>query len=218
MKKPSKERTAYLNDLLDKLGPKQQKVTQAPPPITPLSGGGSSAPFKSRRSAPEERRVDWSVWRHIPEVEIWKAVALSLDIDPRKVDRSHSRNLHANSDDAPKEFADRLLVATSNHELVPRTIVNLGDREDWQVSLSQFATWALSIEWKLPDELEAMEVIADNDPQLRDMQEARDRIKDEGGRLSARRVAEVCGYDRNGLKFKRRWELIKRPGSKQPKR
>lgn len=62
-------------EVLDALG--LRKVSAAPRPITPLSGGGFVG-----RPAPQRQPARWALWLTIPRVELWQAVLLSLGIEP----------------------------------------------------------------------------------------------------------------------------------------
>lgn len=59
-------------------------VSAAPIPITPLRGG-SFARTPSQQ-APEP--VNWKLWLNMPQVALWEAVALLLNIDPRSLKHS----------------------------------------------------------------------------------------------------------------------------------
>ena len=106
------------------------------------------------------RKPNWSKWRLIPEVKVFQAVALSLDIDPDKVRRSptawmsESVGFHEGQD-----FEDRLDVVGANVKsdgpLVPVSY-GIGHRALVPIKLREFAAWCLSIGWPIPDELRAL--------------------------------------------------------------
>lgn len=101
----------------------------------------------------EIRDVDWEVWQHIPEAKLWEAVALSLNLDPRRI--KINRHSWMASDlifEERKEFSDRLLVAQRNltsGNLMARHY-NSASPNVCSVSLGEFSVWALSIGWTLP--------------------------------------------------------------------
>lgn len=106
-----------------------------------------------------QRKPNWEVWKHVPHAKVWEAVALSLDIDPEKV------NIDSNSWMADRlvfhegdEFSSRVFVAGRNvagGKLRP-VIIAVGQPEACTVSISEFASWALSISWRVPSELAAL--------------------------------------------------------------
>jgi hypothetical protein len=77
------------------------------------------------------RNVNWEKWRHIPEVRLWEAIALSLNIDPDKV--NHNRHSWMADDmlfDESSTFNDRLEVLKRNPDAIKRTSLNLGNPSD----------------------------------------------------------------------------------------
>jgi len=110
-----------------------------------------------RSTVTNTRKPKWSKWRFILEVKLWEAIALSLNIDPDKVKFNHDNWALGNSVfEESKEFEDRL-------EILKRTIdrnnglksldISIGNQSANTISLPQFAVWALSIGWKIPQEL-----------------------------------------------------------------
>ena len=58
---------------------KTPKVSQAPAPISPVRGSTYVSPKDT------DRMPRWQKWKLIPEVKLWEAVSLSLNIEPEKV-------------------------------------------------------------------------------------------------------------------------------------
>jgi hypothetical protein len=98
-------------------------------------------------------------------VEVWKAAALSLDIDPDKVrldpiSQMHGMRLFEESQD----FWDRIDVTCGNLRSVQTGTPAEGaldtipqdEPADCKVKLTQFAAWCVSIGWPIPEELRAM--------------------------------------------------------------
>jgi len=118
-----------------------------------------------------DRQPRWKKWRLMPEVDIWQAVALSLNIEPEKVQTSDHAWMGArfpfNEGD---EFDDRLnitLAYASNRAHFPTPCrLNMGGGYLCGIRLSEFAEWAVSVaEWKnLPPELTAMAIKPDVSP------------------------------------------------------
>lgn len=94
-------------EVLDAMGIKN--VSAAPEPITPTGGRWVAPRFK-----PQPAR--WAVWRLLPRVELWEAVALSLEIEPtdaagEELGRGRAASAHATSAISrllPEEFFDRM--------------------------------------------------------------------------------------------------------------
>lgn len=123
------------------------------------------------RGMQSNRRPDWSRWNHVPEVKLWEGVALSLDIDPARVE--HSRHSWMEDNYLFKErteFQQRLDLTSRNlssdyystKPLRPTSIAR-GDVSDCEVSLPIFAAWADSVGWVVPEEFKQL---ADNVPVL----------------------------------------------------
>ena len=111
------------------------------------------------------RPVNWTVWRNIPEAKLWQAVALSLDIDPDKV--QHNRDscmAESYLFDESQEFKDRMQVATAcaGRSLKTATL-SLTHVEECKVELAVFTAWAKTLKWIICKDLIA---IAHNAPRL----------------------------------------------------
>jgi hypothetical protein len=104
-----------------------------------------------------DRPPNWKKWRHMPDVKIWEAVALSLDIDPDEVfHNSQGWMVDTHLFDESKEFGDRLQIAGrclgAGTGLSPR-ILSMSDRSASRVSLAEFAAWAISVDFQIPTQL-----------------------------------------------------------------
>lgn len=147
---------------------KNRRVSKAPAPIEPLSGGGTTRwqPLRPN-SAPHglvndmdagNRKPRWDKWRLMPKVRISEAVALSLDIEPTKLKPlSHGWMAGDNKPrfDESDEFSDRLEVAIANGDKFSHSRNS--------VPLAEFASWA-SVQWKIPKELAALAVSSEKPP------------------------------------------------------
>lgn len=144
-------------------------VSKASPPIKPVSGRGAS-PSERRKPA---KKPDWDFWLHMPEVKLWQAVALSMNIDPDSL-KYHPQAWAAGPGASPiftedsypsreeRDTADkrlRLLVAnkTVKNGFSPGTL-SMSNPANHGVRLSEFAAWAIEIvKWPdLPPELVAL--------------------------------------------------------------
>jgi len=101
------------------------------------------------------RKPKWTKWNLMPNVEIWKAVALSLGIDPDqlKLNKNSWMNDGILLFDEGQNFDDRLEVVNANfghHDLLKR-------REDCpldSINLINFAKWATLTGWDIPLQLD----------------------------------------------------------------
>lgn len=107
------------------------------------SGGGAMGSGRGRHEWPDEKRpADWDLWAFIPHCEYWKAVALSLDLEPPE---------HQNSVKGwPPEFERRCKIAEAH---IQAKILKWSKAKNgyFSVDLSAFSEWAQSLGWSLPD-------------------------------------------------------------------
>jgi len=117
-------------------------ISKAPPPITPVRGGGCSA-----RRRPAAIRPDWQEWAMVDFVTAEAAAALLLNLEPRRINTWESCTF---PDDAT---FDKLHMRLRIIEAVPwRT----WSRDYSGIPLPYLATWAISKGMDMPDELRAM--------------------------------------------------------------
>ena len=117
-------------------------VSKAPPPINPIRVGRYTAP-----NVPPVPPPNWNKWGHMRDVELWEAVALSLNLEPDKLP-VYLAAFERFGDDpfriCPQSFLDRLQVANSNcgislgyrpvHKLKARCLVDLPAFGAWAVN------------------------------------------------------------------------------------
>jgi len=115
---------------------------------------------KKRTRVDADTSPDWNYWRQMPHELLWKAVALSCNIDPRRErlpDCSYCANRPrwdvAVPDDRYREFHDRLEIATARIKELSDASLNMSDANDVRIELPRFAAWALSMQWAIPQEL-----------------------------------------------------------------
>ena len=119
-------------------------ASKAPPPINPIRVGRYTAP-----NAPPVPPPNWDKWGHMRDVELWEAVALSVNLEPEKLP-VYLGAFECFGDDpfriCPQTFLDRLQVANSNcgislgfrpvHKLKARCLVDLPAFGAWAVKLN----------------------------------------------------------------------------------
>lgn len=148
---PQRER----RQVLDAMGLKH--VSAAPPPITPLRGAGVAP---SRQPLP----ANWNKWKFIPKCELWKAVCLTLDIEPdsEKHDiRGWLQSRRGFPYGFPTDFPDRLQVAqanvSTNGPIHPQSLYRgVLNNPHADVLLSDVATFAIRCEWTIPEPMRAL--------------------------------------------------------------
>jgi hypothetical protein len=119
---------------------------------------------KSDRKA--DRVPHWGVWRHTPTCQLWEAVALSLNIEPRQVRASdwfqQGQEFRYREG---REFDDRLVIATRQAgepgglggvAMSADAVATPYLRSESRVDLATFAQWAAGLGWEMPAELRAM--------------------------------------------------------------
>lgn len=141
-------------------------VSAAPPPIKPVRGTGTSV-----RPHTTPRAPNWREWSFTPEVSLWQACALSLNIEPhsmRKITRYRDFN-----DPTFEQDSFPTAEAKAEYELRHRVLLaNLSDSrffstdsrrayqlpDQYVIELAEFAAWADAVvSWQgLPPELVAL--------------------------------------------------------------
>lgn len=106
-----------------------------------------------------ERAPNWAKWQLMLEVSVWEGVALSLGIDPEKVERpKHGQTVHRGRllFDESKEFTDRIEITVRSlgeNKPLKRTGGPYQPIESQMVSIAVFAAWVQSNNWDCPKEL-----------------------------------------------------------------
>jgi hypothetical protein len=121
------------------------------------------------------KKPNWKEWAHTPNVRVWQACALSLNIDPHAMQATstgwmsgpgHGPFFEDESfpdDDTKAEFElrERVLLANlSNRDHFSAGILSMSTPGNHGVNLAEFATWAAGVvQWdNLPAELLAMAI------------------------------------------------------------
>lgn len=132
--------------------PRPALPPKAPAPITPIVGSSRSSPSGSAQA-------NWAKWKLIPKVELWKAVCLSLDIEPDE-ERLGMRLWLQSRRGIPRglsaDFADRLEIAQANMSmngpLRPQALyTGVLSSPHAEVLLAEVASAALLWEWEIPE-------------------------------------------------------------------
>lgn len=126
------------------------QLSKAAEPISPIRFNYSS------KATENERLPRWGKWKLMPEVSLWKAVALSLNIEPDKI--KYDRDADGDHPfDEGDTFSDRLEVLKKNfsdrtHFPTPCTL----SMSSWlrhEIRLNEFAAWCVRIGYEIPIEL-----------------------------------------------------------------
>lgn len=138
---------------------KRQQQERLERAITP-----QGVPFSGSRKAyrPLPPPTDWRLWRNLPDVALWEACLLSLNINPAEVEQSSDGCITGDSfpsDGTAREYETRLRLLASNRDdsehftlpAVRRTTARS------RVRLPEFAAWALHLGFEdVPSELVAL--------------------------------------------------------------
>jgi hypothetical protein len=159
-----------MNDGKKPVSNKPVQVSNAPPPITPLRGGGYIP-----KPGTNDRLPRWNKWRLMPEVKIWEAVALSLNIEPEKIETDRIGWTEGGHPfDESDDFNDRLKILrkhASNQTHFPTPCsLNMGSWHLGEKRLDEFAAWCSHVGFEIPPELSALAKAA---PQTAPMVEVR---------------------------------------------
>lgn len=111
-------------------------------------------------------KPDWDFWRHMPEIKLWQAIALSMNIDPDLLKYSRDRWNGLPSRDDENKFDKHLRLLRANKStkngFTPGTL-SMDNPDNHGVRPSEFSAWAQSIGWDIPPELAALAAMGDND-------------------------------------------------------
>ena len=114
---------------------------------------------------------DWSEWGLMPKVELWQAVALSMNLEPHDLRRDINSELLGFggffkqgtflNHRAESAFEKRIRMVVANlkeQAIFPQTVINHREVRSSKVSLAEFTAWASSsrVGWKIPQELAAL--------------------------------------------------------------
>lgn len=115
------------------------------------------------------KKPNWREWRHIEEVRLWQAVALSMNMDPHSVTRSRYEwmageplfeDANFQDDDESEEFhlRLRLLIANKKAPAFTPSTLSMESPLFHGVLLREFASWASEVmQWpNLPPELTSL--------------------------------------------------------------
>jgi hypothetical protein len=120
--------------------------------------------WESGTVKPDARRPKWSNWRSVPHVKLWEGVALSLDIDPHRVEHNkHGWMVNSHLFNESEDFKERLFVASRNlggDGALRPTGITIGEPADCKISLSQFTVWAAAL-WEVPQEFQEIAALAE---------------------------------------------------------
>ena len=108
------------------------------------------------------RVPDWEEWRFIPDVQLWQAVALSLNVEPDKLGLRHPDGYQPGVPmfNESSEFDKRLRVLRANFDdrgKFPTKPTHVEPEWCSDIRLDEFAAWVLNVtKWPIPDELAAL--------------------------------------------------------------
>ena len=129
------------------------QILRAPAPIRSRREGVAAPVINSMPS--ESREPNWQKWKAVPEVKLYEAVGLSLNIDPQKLRRNPQTWIGGNRFREGRDFDDRLFIVERNLQSFKPTgsVAALIEGGEVFISLQTFGAWAVSMHWSLPNEL-----------------------------------------------------------------
>ena len=144
---------------LERFGPSNASKSNSPHRLEPSEASATSLQkalerFGTNKSEPLPLPgTDWELWAHMPKATLTEAVAVSLGIDPSAL---KPRSGYA---EPGKDFERRLKLACAfvSHAGPLKSLDTLPPNHLMDgpatatVSLPQFAAWALSMRWELPE-------------------------------------------------------------------
>ena len=131
------------------------KASKAPAPISPIRGS------YTQKASNNDRQPRWGKWQFMGEVTLWEAVALSLNIEPGKVQTDGNAWMGADHPfDEGDSFNDRLAVIrqhSSNRTYFPTPCsLNIANWYACKLRLDEFASWCTLVKYDIPQELVSM--------------------------------------------------------------
>lgn len=124
--------------------------------IQPAEAGGA----KDQVRIVADTSPDWHYWRQMPNEVLWKAVALSCNIEPRRdpvachsywINRARWGDM--DQFERYREFHERLEIAEASIGELNSGALNISDAKVARIKLPEFAAWALSMQWEIPEQL-----------------------------------------------------------------
>lgn len=111
-----------------------------------------------------DRKPKWDKWKLIRQVELWQAIALSLNIEPSKVKYKQNSCMGSSSPfDEGETFIDRLEVLRQhslNQSYFPTPCtLNIFKWYFCCNRLDEFSAWCIHVGYEIPDELKALAII-----------------------------------------------------------
>jgi hypothetical protein len=96
---------------------------------------------------------NWDKWSNMVSAHLWEAVALSLNLEPNTANVLVTDMGNLNIRKAPAKFTERLDIAENYVRTGRLEFLNWGNRggKFCEVELSEFSSWAIEIEWDLPE-------------------------------------------------------------------
>lgn len=106
-----------------------------------------------------DSKPNWAVWAHVPKVEIWEAVALSLDIEPKTVWQPSSDAMGIPTPftyNEEPEFTNRLEVLVRNAEHFVGPVYSDASTVHVGIPIVAFVRFAMDRAWQIPGQLKKL--------------------------------------------------------------
>lgn len=134
--------------------------------------------------------ADWNLWADMEEVQLWQAVALSLDIEPNSLPGLDFRPIVGDPfDDCPDEFKRRLKLAVSKF-YDANTEIRLSSLREWAEQLKN--PWTFPEDF--PEQQPTIKEAAKSAPIAVEQKEVTAKAAQTGPRLSMTRAALIAQH------------------------
>ena len=145
------------------------EVSNAPEPIKPIRGSSYRRP-SSLMARRVDTAPDWNYWRQMPHAELWKAVALSCNLEPRDSELGYQVGEYVRwesryYDEEYKQVFEWLEIASARVEEL-EVVEWSANRYFTKVKLPIFAALADSLGWPIPEEFKSMAKAADSKEEI----------------------------------------------------
>ena len=197
------------------------QISRAPAPITPLTWSNHIQAIATVTPSPK-----WDKWRHMRDIEIWEAVALSLNLEPDKLPVYLGAYDKLGDDPfriCPRPFLERLQVVNSNcgitfsfkpvHDLKARCLVDLPKSSAWVVKQNMA---------NIPPEIVAMGAMQQHEKSEKARKQTKElnamRMPGAGGMpISSQWLDSDCSVDISAYKVELEQSISEAPNVAKPK-
>lgn len=107
----------------------------------------------------KDRRPNWDMWRLMPSATLQELIALSMDIDPKKVQYDHDawmRGVDSPAYDEADEFVNRAEIIRRNASSFEVVSLSMSHVDKSTYTVRSFVRWILTTRLTVPPELASL--------------------------------------------------------------